>query len=302
MPAAAIATIASAAIGGAATVAASRSSNNASRSVANAQLAASNSADQIQREANERAFQLEQEQQAYDRWLTSATAAARKPYMDAIAGAIGDGGASFSPDEYHPGTYAAATPFQAPDPAQVKNDPAFQFRLKEGQNAIERSAAARGTIKTSGTLKDVLNYGEEAASQEYDKIYGRSRDEYALNEGLRASAFDRNEAAKLNATNVRNQGGYQAASLAQNSAGNRLSSLLALAGLASPGEYPGASATGSGGLYTPPGYAVAEAPMKFGQVVLPTDEPPRRDRNLIDMEQDEMGTWGTQRSIYGSAL
>jgi len=53
----------------------------------------------------------------------------------------------------------------------LQNSPGYQFRLGEGLKALERSAAARGTLLTGGTLKGLTRYGQEFASNEYDKRY-----------------------------------------------------------------------------------------------------------------------------------
>ena len=51
-------------------------------------------------------------------------------------------------------------------PDQLDSDKGFQFRLKQGQQAIERSAAARGTLVSGGTLKGISDYSQELASTE----------------------------------------------------------------------------------------------------------------------------------------
>lgn len=52
-------------------------------------------------------------------------------------------------------------------------DPGYQFRLDEGSKAIERSAAARGGLNSGSTMKSLLNYGQNAASQEYNNAFNR---------------------------------------------------------------------------------------------------------------------------------
>ena len=52
-------------------------------------------------------------------------------------------------------------------------DPGYQFRLNEGQKALERSAAARGGLMSGGTLKAIQGYGQEMGSQEYGNAYNR---------------------------------------------------------------------------------------------------------------------------------
>ena len=54
------------------------------------------------------------------------------------------------------------------------NDPAFQFRLAEGQKAIERSAAARGGLVSGRTLKDVTRFSQGLASEEFGQAFNRA--------------------------------------------------------------------------------------------------------------------------------
>jgi hypothetical protein len=51
--------------------------------------------------------------------------------------------------------------------AALEQSPGFQFRLGEGLKALERSAAARGTLLTGGTLKGLQRYAQDYASNEY---------------------------------------------------------------------------------------------------------------------------------------
>lgn len=52
-------------------------------------------------------------------------------------------------------------------------DPGYQFRLDQGQTALERMAAARGLRMGSATLKAANDYGQGMASQEYGNWYNR---------------------------------------------------------------------------------------------------------------------------------
>ncbi len=56
----------------------------------------------------------------------------------------------------------------------VTQDPSYQFRLQEGQQALERSAAAKGTLLTGGTAKALARYGQDYASTEYGNVYNRA--------------------------------------------------------------------------------------------------------------------------------
>ena len=52
--------------------------------------------------------------------------------------------------------------------------PSYEFRRKEGMRGVESSAAARGTLLTGGTLRDVLRYNQDYASTEYGRAYERT--------------------------------------------------------------------------------------------------------------------------------
>jgi hypothetical protein len=75
-----------------------------------------------------------------------------------------------------PSAYA----FAGPTAESLPQDPGFQFRLDEGRKLIERSAAARGTLNSGGTLRDLTTYGQGQASQEYQNAYNRGLTENQL--------------------------------------------------------------------------------------------------------------------------
>ena len=54
-----------------------------------------------------------------------------------------------------------------------ETEPGYEFRLAEGQKALERSAAARGQVFSGGTLKALTRYGQGVASQEFGRAYNR---------------------------------------------------------------------------------------------------------------------------------
>lgn len=63
------------------------------------------------------------------------------------------------------------------DPNFMKNftgDPGYQFRLQEGNNAINASAAARGMGNSGATMKALARYGQDFASNEYNNAYNRA--------------------------------------------------------------------------------------------------------------------------------
>lgn len=57
--------------------------------------------------------------------------------------------------------------------ADFREDPGYQFRLAEGQKALERSAAARGGLFSGATGKRLVDFAQGAASQEFGNAYNR---------------------------------------------------------------------------------------------------------------------------------
>ena len=57
----------------------------------------------------------------------------------------------------------------------VSQDPGYQFRLNEGTKALENSAAAGGTQLSGATLKELLKYGQDYASGEYNAAFQRDQ-------------------------------------------------------------------------------------------------------------------------------
>jgi hypothetical protein len=118
---------------------------NASRSAASTQAAAADRAAQLQREQ----FDITNEQQRP--WREAGTRALTK--LESMA-------------DYKPF-----------DMATFQQDPSFQFRLDQGTKALERSAAARGGQFSGNTLGALTNYGQNAASQEYNNAFNRYQTE-----------------------------------------------------------------------------------------------------------------------------
>ncbi len=57
--------------------------------------------------------------------------------------------------------------------ADFTKDPGYGFRLGEGTQALERSAAARGGALSGAALKGITRYGQDFASGEYQNAYNR---------------------------------------------------------------------------------------------------------------------------------
>jgi hypothetical protein len=72
----------------------------------------------------------------------------------------------------------------------MAQDPGFQFRMDEGRKALERSAAARGTLLTGGTAKALARYGQDYAAGEFGSIFNRNLQLAQLGERAAAGQAD----------------------------------------------------------------------------------------------------------------
>lgn len=79
-----------------------------------------------------------------------------------------DPGAPFSYAEFQ------GPEFVAPTGQDVLSDPSFQFRMDEGRKALEASAAGKGILRSGGSMKDLLKFGQSFASQEFDNVFNRA--------------------------------------------------------------------------------------------------------------------------------
>ena len=73
------------------------------------------------------------------------------------------------------------TNFSAPTDVTMQNDPGYQFRINQGLQALQNSAAARGGLLSTGTAKNLIDYSQGAASQEYGNVFNRALQSYGTN-------------------------------------------------------------------------------------------------------------------------
>lgn len=66
------------------------------------------------------------------------------------------------------GSYAR--PFSMAD---YQADPGYAFRVQQGQQAIDRSAAANAGLQSGAALKAAARFGQDMGSQEYGNAYNR---------------------------------------------------------------------------------------------------------------------------------
>jgi hypothetical protein len=86
----------------------------------------------------------------------------------------------------------AYTPFDAPTGEDALNDPGYKFALNQGIGQINASHAAKGDLFTGGTVKGLVDYANQSAAQQYDKVYDRDFQQWAAEQGMSADEADRN--------------------------------------------------------------------------------------------------------------
>ena len=59
------------------------------------------------------------------------------------------------------------------NPTDLASDPGYQFRLQEGQKALNATLAAQGLGQSGAAMKAAQGYGQGMASQEYEDAYNR---------------------------------------------------------------------------------------------------------------------------------
>lgn len=84
----------------------------------------------------------------------------------------------------------------------ITQDPSYQFRLQQGVNALDMSAAAKGRLLSGAQDKAITEYGQNLASEEYGNAFNRALTTFNTNEGNNQTAVQLNNAANLNTWNA----------------------------------------------------------------------------------------------------
>jgi len=88
---------------------------------------------------------------------------------------------------------------------EAMKDPGYQFRMEEGVNALDRSAASRGRLLSGAQDRAVTRYSQGLASQEYGNAFNRALTTNQANLGKQQSLAGIGQ----NALNITNQAGQQ---------------------------------------------------------------------------------------------
>lgn len=101
-------------------------------------------------------------------------------------------GAPFDYPEWTPSEPFSYPSFVAPSIDTFTADPGYQFRLAEGLRALQHAAAAKGILRTGGTLKGLMDYGQNLASEEFQNVVNRQFRDWLAGRTAAAEDYDRN--------------------------------------------------------------------------------------------------------------
>ena len=127
-------------------------SSQGAQSAADTAAGASTQASQASIAEQRRQFDINQANQ--QPWLTAGTGA-----VNQLAAGLAPGGQftqNFTPADFLAG-----------------QDPGYAFRMSEGMKALNASMAAKGLGVSGAGIKGAINYGQGAASQEYQNAFNR---------------------------------------------------------------------------------------------------------------------------------
>lgn len=203
--------------------------------------------------------------------------------------------------------------FVAPDAETFKQDPGYQFRLKEGARAMTNSAAAKGNLLGGAFAKALQGYGQEQASQEYGNAYNRALTNYSTNRdtaqqyfGNQTTTYNGNLAAfgaNTQAANADAQNGLAAATAGY----DRNLNLARTQWQDAANQAQAAASAGSANANQAYNRALSEYQMRYGifKDNQDTQYSRIRDQQLLGMSAaGQMGGYGAQyganaANIYG---
>lgn len=67
------------------------------------------------------------------------------------------------------------------DPSQVANDPAYQFQMQQGLQALQNSAAARGLLSSGNTLQDITKFSQGNAATYENQDFNQALQKFNTN-------------------------------------------------------------------------------------------------------------------------
>lgn len=169
------------------------------------------------------------------------------------------------------------------DPNSIQDSAAYQWRMGQGMQGLDRSAAARGSLFGGGHQTDVLNYAQGLASQEYGNQWNRLAGLASMGQNAAVGAGSMGQQSASNIGNLLANAGNAQAAGAINSANAWSNGLAGLANVA--GNYLGGRNSAYQGTGQQGGNWGAFTPnQNVNQLNLATTQP--------YMGQSAFGQWG----------
>jgi hypothetical protein len=135
-----------------------------------AQADAAKSAAQLQKEEADQSL-------AFQKQVYSENVAREQPWLKAGTGAINTlSGLLSTPGKGLLSPWTGT--FKAPTAAEAAATPGYQFQFKEGERALQNSAAASGGLLTGGTLRGVEQFGQGLAASNYQNVFSNALTQY----------------------------------------------------------------------------------------------------------------------------
>lgn len=161
----------------------------------------------------------------------------QQPWMDAGKASLADLSTGMAPG----GRFTK--PFSLADYAA---DPGYQFRVQQGEQGINRAAAARGGWNSGATLKALARFNQDQGSQEYGNAYTRFNND----QNTQVSRLQSLAGIGQSATNVVGQQGSNAygqiANAGQNASNNIAQNMMGAGNARASGYVGGANAINGG--------------------------------------------------------
>lgn len=219
--------------------------SGAAGDAAAAAAAASDRSAQLQRETARE--QLALQQRMYEEGVQR-----QQPYYQAGTNALAQMQAQYGK---MPAAFKYNTmPAEFTGKVNLGEDPGYAFRLKEGQQALDRQAAARGGLISGGALKAATRYGQEMGSQEYGNAYNRALTKYNADVNRESTGYNR-ALTSYNADVNREATGYNRLA-AMSGTGQTAANTVGTAGqnyATGAGNIAGTMAANVGNIYTQQG-------------------------------------------------
>jgi hypothetical protein len=152
------------------------------------------------------------------------------------------------------GTQAGGQFLQNFKASDFQEDPGYQFRLNQGTQAIERSAAARGGLLSGAAAKALTRYSQGVASDEYNNAYNRFNNNQSNQFNRLASLAGVGQAA-TNQMGQASQNAYGTIASSGQNASNSIQNNLIGAGNARASAYVGTANAITNGIGQYMGYS-----------------------------------------------